>query len=129
MKKTQVKASLNKALIKNLEIYKGDTTMYSPKIKEDLIPIIYRQSKLVAKTMTKYIDDLLRPLLVENVNIREYDNEEIVSDDNIEVYDNDEVDNEVISYCCSSCRMKVEATDGVKGVCENCESEVFVEKF
>lgn len=103
--------------------------MYSPKIREDLIPIIYRQSKLVAKSMTKYIDDLIRPLLLENVNIRENDNEENVSDENIEMYDIDKVDNEEVSYCCSSCRMKVEETDGEKGVCENCECEVFVEKL
>lgn len=77
--------------------------MYSPKISEDLIPIIYKKSKVSAKTMTKYIDDLLRPLLVED-------------------YD------EVAVYNCSSCRMQVYETDGKKGYCENCECVVFVEK-
>ena len=110
--------------------------MYSPKIREDLIPIIYRESKIISKTMTKYIDDLIRPLLMENKNLRVNDNDENKisesendSDDMIEIDDNDKVDIEEISYCCSSCRMKVNETDGEKGVCENCECEVFVEKL
>ena len=34
--------------------------MYSPKISEDLIPMLYRLAKQAGKPMTKYIDDLLR---------------------------------------------------------------------
>lgn len=123
--------------------------MYSPKICEDLIPLIYKNSKLEAKTMTKYIDDLIRPLLMEQENINENKNKnendeektrekendekkirenENGSDEGIDIYEIDKVDIEKISYCCSSCRMKVEETDGVRGVCENCEGLVFVEK-
>lgn len=78
--------------------------MYSPKIREDLIPVIYRKSKLVDKTMTRFIDDLIRPILIEN-------------------------DSEDITYFCCSCRMQVSETDGNTGFCDNCESEVFVEKI
>jgi len=78
--------------------------MYSPKISEDLIPIIYRKSKLVAKTMTRFVDDLIRPILIEN------DSEEVI-------------------YFCCSCRIQVSETDGKRGFCDNCESEVFVEKI
>lgn len=113
--------------------------MYSPKICEDLIPLIYKNSKLEAKTMTKYIDDLIRPLLMEQENINENKNKnendeektrekENGSDEDIDIYEIDKVEIEKISYCCSSCRMKVEETDGVRGVCENCEGLVFVEK-
>jgi len=79
--------------------------MYSPKISEDLIPIIYKNSKLLAKTMTKYVDDLIRPMLVE-----------------------DDKEEEEVTYCCSSCRMVVNVADGDKGFCDNCESPVFVDK-
>ena len=109
--------------------------MYSPKICEDLIPLIYKNSKLEAKTMTKYIDDLIRPLLMvqENINENEKDEKKTRENENgcdegIDIYEIDNVDIEEISYCCSSCRMKVEETDGVRGVCENCEGLVFVEK-
>ncbi len=37
--------------------------MYSPKIKEDLIPILYRIGKAEGKTMTKIVDELLRKQL------------------------------------------------------------------
>ena len=80
--------------------------MYSPKISEDLIPVIYRRSKLESKTMTRFIDDLIRPILIENESV-----------------------SEEINYYCCSCRMRVSETDGEKGFCDNCESEVFVEKI
>ena len=34
--------------------------MYSPKIREDLIPEIYKRSKLEGKTMTRVVDEILR---------------------------------------------------------------------
>ena len=34
--------------------------MYSPKIKEDLIPILYKLAKLEGKPMTALIDEMLR---------------------------------------------------------------------
>lgn len=34
--------------------------MYSPKIREDLIPELYMLSKHVQKPMTKVVDDILR---------------------------------------------------------------------
>ncbi len=38
--------------------------MYSPKISEDLIPMLYRLARRVGKPMTKLVDDLLRPQVV-----------------------------------------------------------------
>jgi hypothetical protein len=78
--------------------------MYSPKIKEDLIPIIYRKSKLINMSMTKFVDDLLRSQLTENVS------------------------DEIIYRCCSCCQ-PIEIVDGVTGYCDHCESIVFVEKI
>ena len=40
--------------------------MYSPKITEDLIPILYKKAKEVKKPMTIVVDELLRPLLVKD---------------------------------------------------------------
>jgi hypothetical protein len=34
--------------------------MYSPKIKEDLIPILYKLAKVEGKPMTALIDEILR---------------------------------------------------------------------
>ena len=34
--------------------------MYSPKIDEDLIPILYRLAKHEGKTMTRLVDEILR---------------------------------------------------------------------
>jgi len=34
--------------------------MYSPKIREDLIPVIFKLSKQEGKTMTRIVDDILR---------------------------------------------------------------------
>jgi hypothetical protein len=34
--------------------------MYSPKIREDLIPEIYKLSKQECKTMTRVVDEILR---------------------------------------------------------------------
>lgn len=37
--------------------------MYSPKIKEDLIPILYKIGKEEKKPMTKVVDEILREYL------------------------------------------------------------------
>ena len=42
---------------------KGEMQMYSPKIKEDLIPTIYRLSKEKKAPMTKVVDGILRSAL------------------------------------------------------------------
>jgi len=45
--------------------------MYSPKIKEDLIPILYKLAKQERKSMTKLVDEMLRAEIVkrnEHVN-------------------------------------------------------------
>jgi hypothetical protein len=42
---------------------KGEMQMYSPKIKEDLIPTIYRLSKENKAPMTKVVDGILRSAL------------------------------------------------------------------
>ena len=34
--------------------------MYSPKINEDLIPVIYKLAKKEGKTMTRLLDEILR---------------------------------------------------------------------
>ena len=34
--------------------------MYSPKIDEDLIPILYKLAKREGKTMTRVVDEMLR---------------------------------------------------------------------
>ena len=34
--------------------------MYSPKIKEDLIPVLYKLAKHEGKRMTQLVDDILR---------------------------------------------------------------------
>ncbi len=40
--------------------------MYSPKIREDLIPIIYTRAKEKKEPMTKIVDELLRDGLKDN---------------------------------------------------------------
>ena len=45
--------------------------MYSPKISEDLIPIIYDKAKEKKKQMTKIVDELLRDGLKENDKVME----------------------------------------------------------
>lgn len=99
--------------------------MYSPKIREDLIPIIYRQSKRKAKTMTRFIDEILRPLLIdiEKSNKGEKDNE------NGNIINKVDNENEEERYCCKNCKMQIEVTDRKIGYCEICECEVFVEKI
>ena len=39
--------------------------MYSPKIKEDLIPVLYKLAKQEQKTMTALVDEMLRAEIVK----------------------------------------------------------------
>ena len=38
--------------------------MYSPKIKEDLIPVLYRLARKQGKPMTRLVDEILRKALM-----------------------------------------------------------------
>jgi hypothetical protein len=42
-----------------------EVPMYSPKISEDLIPLLFRLAKREAKPMTRLVDDILRKYLKE----------------------------------------------------------------
>lgn len=44
---------------------KGALNMYSPKISEELIPIIYHKAKEQKRPMTKVVNDLLREVLID----------------------------------------------------------------
>lgn len=76
--------------------------MYSPKIKEDLIPILYRLASEKDKPMTRVLDEILRKVLVQYEQQKE------------------------VPYCVS-CYSKVE-TEGrqVTAYCKLCRSETFV---
>ena len=43
--------------------------MYSPKIKEDLIPVLYRLKIRLDKPMTEIVDEILRPEVEEMAQI------------------------------------------------------------
>ena len=49
----------------NLILPPQDTLMYSPKIREDLIPILYRLAKKQGQSMTAVVDAILREKLSE----------------------------------------------------------------
>jgi hypothetical protein len=55
--------------------------LYSPKIKEDLIPRIYRLARHNGTTMTKVVDQVLRPV-IENLSatglFKEIEKEELI---------------------------------------------------
>ena len=65
--------------------------------------MIYRKAKLLDKTMTDFVDDILRSQLVEDVP-----------------------DNSI--YVCCSCNAEVDCIEEDKGYCDFCESVVFVKK-
>jgi DNA-directed RNA polymerase subunit RPC12/RpoP len=78
--------------------------VYSPKIREDLIPVLYKKSKVAGVAMTTYVDLLLRPMLVADGTRDE-------------------------TYVCRNCRAKISIVgDDETGYCDFCESVVFVEK-
>jgi len=52
--------------------------MYSPKIKEDLIPILYKLAKQEGKRMTALIDEMLRAEIAErNGQVNQPENEAV----------------------------------------------------
>lgn len=79
--------------------------LYSPKIKDDLIVIIYRKAKLLGKSMTQIVDEILRPELTDQE----------IKDDAL--------------YSCHSCKSQVDIVFDNKGYCEFCESVVFVDRL
>lgn len=78
--------------------------MYSPKIKEDLIPILYRFAKHEDKSMTRIVDEILRPAIIQY-----------------------EVQN-AIPYCISCyTQLEIEGTTRkVTAYCTQCKSDTFV---
>lgn len=76
--------------------------MYSPKIKDDLIPILYRLANEKDKPMTRVVDEILRKELVEYEQKKE------------------------IPYCVS-CYSKLDLSSRqVTAYCSLCRSETFV---
>ncbi len=52
--------------------------MYSPKVKEDLIPILYKLAKQEGKPMTALIDEILRAEIAKrNGQIHQINNETV----------------------------------------------------
>ena len=43
--------------------------MYSPKISEDLIPMLYRLSRAFRRPMTKVVDEFLRPNVLQSYSL------------------------------------------------------------
>jgi hypothetical protein len=41
--------------------------MYSPKISEDLVPVLYRLAKAKRMPMTRFVDGLIRQALASNL--------------------------------------------------------------
>ncbi len=50
--------------------------MYSPKIKEDLIPILYRLAKKQGQPMTEVVDAILREKFPELTTQKQTDNQQ-----------------------------------------------------
>ena len=63
-----IKKRLTLFSLKHFNHRKEDIQIYSPKISEDLIPIIYRKAKKEKIPMTKIVNDLLREKLTEKVS-------------------------------------------------------------
>ena len=51
---------ISKAVWLSTKIPPEEMLMYSPKIKEDLIPVLYRLAKKQSKPMTEVVDEILR---------------------------------------------------------------------
>jgi len=45
--------------------------MYSPRIKDDLIPILYRIARHEGKPMTRIVDEILRPVIESRMQVLE----------------------------------------------------------
>ena len=63
--------------------------MYSPKIREDLIPILYRLSKEHGKPMTRVVDDILRGYLTLQNDLPDSENEGLLEKLAIHNFQND----------------------------------------
>jgi hypothetical protein len=55
-------------MLANINPERSHQSMYSPKISEDLIPIIYIKAKQSKIPMTRYVNQLLRKSLTEKVS-------------------------------------------------------------
>jgi DNA-directed RNA polymerase subunit RPC12/RpoP len=81
--------------------------MYSPKIDEALIPVLYKKAKEAKVPMTRFVDCLIRTAL-ETLN---------------------ELKDKPIVKNCSNCLAVIDADDGQdEAYCEKCESLVFLER-
>ena len=78
--------------------------MYSPKISDDLIPVLYKKAKLQRKPMTKLVDELIRSALEVK-------------------------DQSIIRYKCSKCYSVIDADiDQDTAYCDICETIVPLER-
>lgn len=85
-----------------MKLNKEDIKVYSPKIKDDLIPILYRLASEKEKPMTRVVDEILRKELVEYEQRKE------------------------VPYCVS-CYSKLHLSSRkVTAYCSLCRSETFV---
>ena len=57
----------------------GRSAMYSPKVKEDLIPILYKLAKQEQKPMTALVDEMIRAEIANRNGNVEASNDETVS--------------------------------------------------
>ena len=57
----------------------GASIMYSPKVKEDLIPILYKLAKHEGKSMTALVDEMIRTEIANRNGEVEKSNDETVS--------------------------------------------------
>lgn len=76
--------------------------MYSPKIKTDLVPILFKLAQEKDKPMTSIVDEILRPVLVGYEEQKE------------------------IPYCISCYSRLWLEERSVTAYCDLCKSEVFV---
>lgn len=52
--------------------------MYSPKIREDLIPVLYQMGKEQRKPMTKVVDEILRGYITCKDKMPDYSHEDVL---------------------------------------------------
>lgn len=62
---------ISKAVWLSTNIPPEEMHMYSPKIKEDLIPVLYRLAKKQGKPMTEVVDEILRKKLAHLIEQKE----------------------------------------------------------
>ena len=77
--------------------------MYSPKIKEELIPVLYKKAKLQKIPMTRLVDNLIRSAL--------------------------EVREQQLRYKCSSCKSVIDADyNQHEAYCDICQTITQLER-